>query len=119
VFPNSSVKALRHETTIFPVRRAVDFISSVIGSPEHASWKFGLDTGNCAFSWTNISGYFALGAPVHRARILSRLSDRYKARVIISEAAFESLADLPARKLGILRETDTSKGEAFFCLALD
>ena len=97
--------------------QAVDFVSYIARDPEYASWHFGLHMGNCTFAWTALSGYFALGLPVQRARILSGLAGRYQSRIIISDSFNEALPDMVGKKLGILKENDGSKGEAFYRLA--
>ena len=119
MFLNDNEKSLPYENSVSPAQRAVDFVSGITKNPEYASWEFGLDTGNCAFAWTNISGYFALGASVQRAKAFARMTDRYKVRVMISEAVLEAVPDLPAKKMGFLKEKDSSKGEPFFSMALD
>ena len=97
---------------------AVDFVSVVVSRPECARWHFGLDTGNCVFAWTNLSGYFALGAPVQRARILSRLAERHKTKVVISAPVREALPDLPIKKLDILNGKEGRGEEELFRLSL-
>ena len=97
-----------------PVLQAVDFVSETIRSSECAAWNFGIDMGQCTFAWTAGTGYFALGVPVQRARILSRLTTRYQSRIIISDAVNEALPDLPVKKLASMRETGGTKSETFY-----
>ena len=97
--------------------QAMDFVSDIARNPEYASWHFGLHLGNCCFAWTALSGYFALGTPVQRARILSRLTDRYQSRIIISDSVNEALPDVVGKRLGILKENDGSDKEPFYRLA--
>ncbi|MDR0624662.1 MAG: hypothetical protein LBG10_09590 [Treponema sp.] len=87
-----------------PAIRAVGAITGLLtaGSRETASWRFGVDMGECAFFWAGLPGYTARGRPVVRARILSTLAGRYKAKAVISESAGEDLRDIPARKLDLL-----------------
>jgi len=99
-----------------PALRAVEVISEIIKRPECNSWHFGLDLGNCSYAWNNLSGYFALGLPVQRARILSRFAGRYETRIIISAPASEALPDLALKKLGTLKKKDGSTDEAFYSL---
>jgi hypothetical protein len=101
-----------------PAALAVDFVSEIAEKPECSAWNFGLDMGACAFAWTALSGYFALGGPVQRARILSRLAARYNARVVISASVNEALPDLAVRKLDVLKEKGGSEGEPFYRLAV-
>ena len=104
-----------------PALRAVDFVSEITRRPECAAWNFGLDMGNCSYSWTALSGYTALGVPVQRARILSRLAGRYRTRIVISPAVNEALPDLPelaVKKLDTLKGMEGSGEEPFYRLTL-
>jgi len=96
---------------------AVDFVSDVARQAGCESWHFGIHMGNCTFIWTELSGYFALGIPVQRAKILSRLTGRYKSRIIVSSSIHEFLPDMVGKKLGILKENDGSESELFYRLA--
>jgi class 3 adenylate cyclase len=85
-----------------PALRAVDLVSEVAQRSDCASWHFGLDTGNCAFAWSAISGYIALGAAVQQAKIFSRIAGNYEAKIIVSGAILEAM-ELPLKKLDELR----------------
>jgi class 3 adenylate cyclase len=86
-----------------PAARAAGLITELVRTrKETASWRFGLDTGECAFSWSGLPGYTASGRPVVRARILSGLASRYKARALITEPVRAGLRDIPSRKLNVL-----------------
>jgi class 3 adenylate cyclase len=97
-----------------PAVRAMEFITDI--AAKTASWRFGVDTGECAFSYLPISGYSAFGRPVVRSRILSGLTVRYKTQTIISESVNGELKDIPVRKLNELKEQDGGAGEAFYRL---
>jgi hypothetical protein len=102
-----------------PAVRAVEFIADIAANiPKAASWRFGIDTGECAFSYMPVSGYSAFGRPVVRSRILSGLTSRYRAQTIISESVNGELRDIPVRKLDVLKEQDGGEGEAFYRLLL-
>ena len=101
-----------------PAQRAVDVVLEAARRPECRFWHFGLDMGNCNFSWTALSGYFALGSAVQRARILSRLVARYKAQIIISSAVNEALPDLTAKKLDTTSGRSGAGEESFYSLAV-
>ena len=101
-----------------PAQRAVDIVLEAVRRRECESWHFGLDIGNCTFSWTALSGYFALGAAVQRARILSRLVARYKVHIIISAAVNEALPDLTAKKLDTTKGKSGAGEESFYSLAV-
>ena len=97
-----------------PALRAADIVSDIARRPECASWLFGLDIGSCTFFWTARSGYSAIGYPVQRARILSRLAGRYRTQIVISSSVNEALPDLAAKKLDVLKEKDVPDGEPFY-----
>jgi class 3 adenylate cyclase len=97
---------------------AAGCIAGIIKTPECSSWRFGLDTGECAFTWSALSGYSAFGRPIIRARIISSLASRYKARVIATAELSKALPDIPSRKLDLLKEKDGSGGTAFYELKI-
>ncbi|MCL2319118.1 MAG: hypothetical protein FWC45_03455 [Treponema sp.] len=101
-----------------PALRAVDLVSEIARDSRYSSWNFGLDMGSCTFSWTALSGYTALGTPVQRARVLSRLAGRYRARIIISTTVNEALPDLAVKKLDVLKEAGAGGEEPFYQLSI-
>ena len=101
-----------------PALRAADIVSEIARRPDCGFWHFGLDIGSCTFAWTALSGYFALGSAVRKARILSRLAGRYRTRIVISSSVNEALPDLIAKKLDVLKEKDGQGGEPFYRLAV-
>jgi hypothetical protein len=111
--PLESVGVLSHSAA-----KAADCISALLKTPECSAWRFGMDAGVCAFTWSPLSGYTAFGRPVVRARIISGLGPRYKTRVIVTASASEALPDIIARKLDVLKEKDGSSGEAFYELRI-
>jgi class 3 adenylate cyclase len=96
-----------------PPARAGAFVMELPEKPEFASWRFGIDEGDCAFFWTPLSGYTAAGRPVVRARILAGLTRRYGAKVLISNSVREKIR-MPVRKLHTLKEKDGGGGETFY-----
>ena len=99
-----------------PALKAIDFVSEIAKHPDSRQWHFGLDMGNCTFAWTALSGYFALGAPVQKARVLSRLAGRYNSQILISAPASEALSELAVKKLDVIKGKDG--GEPFYRLAV-
>jgi class 3 adenylate cyclase len=98
-----------------PVIKAAGFVSGLVSdTPESRSWRFGIDTGPCAFSYSPVSGYGAFGHPVIRARILSSLASRYKARVLVSSTAREKMEGLLVRKLAVLVQQHSQEREVFY-----
>ena len=101
------------------VQRARDLVSEITLHPKCGSWNFGLDIGDCVFTWTAVSGYFAIGMPVQKAKILSQLAGRYQARIVISAAVNKALSVDPAvKKLGALKSKDGSIEEPFYQLVV-
>jgi class 3 adenylate cyclase len=100
-----------------PALAAVDLVSEIARRPEFKSWHFGLDIGNCSFAWTALSGYFSLGHPVQKAKVLSRLAGRYNSRIVLSSAAREALPELAVKKLDVIKGRDETASEPFYQLA--
>jgi len=123
VFLGSKKEASPYEGNIHaraaPALRAVDSVSEIKRRPECASWNFGLDMGNCTYSWTPLSGYTALGIPIQRARILSRLTGRYRAHIIISSAVNEVLPELAVKRLDTLKGIEGPGDEPFYRLTVN
>jgi class 3 adenylate cyclase len=99
--------------------KAADCIAGILKIPECSSWRFGLDAGECAFTWSALSGYSAFGRPMVRSRILSGLASRYKTRVVVTAPVSEALPDILTRKLDVLKGKDGSGGAAFYELRLE
>jgi hypothetical protein len=102
-----------------PVVKAVGLISALLhDTPEARSWYFGIDSGECAFTYSPLSGYGAFGHPVVRSRILSNLASRYKARILVSNTAREKMEGMLVRKLAVLVEQESQEREVFYELIL-
>ncbi|MDR2841808.1 MAG: hypothetical protein LBV52_01245 [Spirochaetaceae bacterium] len=56
-----------------------------------ARWKVGMDFGKCVFYYSVLSGYYAAGSNVMRARVLATLTTRHKADVLISKNVAEKI----------------------------
>ncbi|MDR1617652.1 MAG: hypothetical protein LBS06_01235 [Treponema sp.] len=100
-----------------PPARAGAFVMKLLKQPEFASWRFGIDEGDCAFFWTPLSGYGAAGRPAIRARILAGLTRRYEAKVLISGSVREKIR-MPVRKLHTLGEKGGGGRETFYELTV-
>jgi hypothetical protein len=79
----------------------MDFVAH---TPEAASWHFGIDTGECAFSYSEPGGYTAFGSPLIRSKILAGLGPRYKAQILATSAIIEKIDGVISRKLDVLKE---------------
>ncbi|MDR0497870.1 MAG: hypothetical protein LBH42_09670 [Treponema sp.] len=102
-----------------PASKAIEFVSGIAKLPECATWNFGLDVGECTFSWTALSGYFAMGTPTQKARILSRMASRYSAQIVISAETKETLPNLHVKKLDVLKGKSGSGEEPFYKLVAE
>jgi class 3 adenylate cyclase len=104
-----------------PAVKAVGFILEFLaaapaaGSPGSASWRFGIDAGECAFTYSALSGYSAFGPPTVRARILSGLAPRYNARILVTGAVSEKVDGMLTRRLDVLKGHGGSQ-EVFYQL---
>jgi len=96
-FGSPPERICRTEAT-HPAARAVNCVGEILKEPSCAQWCFGIESGECAFSWSGKTGYAANGHPVIRARLLASLAQRHQVRAAIGEAAKES-SDILARKL--------------------
>jgi class 3 adenylate cyclase len=98
-----------------PAAKAVGFILDFLaGTPETASWRFGVDTGECAFGYSELSGYTVFGRPVVRARILSGLAPRYQARILVTARVSEKLEGMLTRKRDAITDMGGKDREAFY-----
>jgi hypothetical protein len=71
-----------------PVKRAYNFVKKLTAG-EKKSWCFGIDSGECTFSWSPETGFCANGRPVVRAKILVSRTARLKVRALITDAIRE------------------------------
>ncbi|MDR2743093.1 MAG: hypothetical protein LBB98_13205 [Treponema sp.] len=96
-----------------PAAKAVGFILDLLKeTPEASAWRFGIDVGDCAFGYSELSGYAAFGRPIVRARILSGLASRYYARILVTARVSESIDGFLTRKLDAI--ADTAGKETFY-----
>jgi hypothetical protein len=82
-----------------PAAAACDCITELLRQSSRL-WYFGVDWGECAFSWSEETGYTANGRPVVRARWLASLVPRCRAQVIITGQVREKI-NQAARNLNI------------------
>jgi hypothetical protein len=69
-----------------PVRKAVGFLSELIDNRQDVkNWHFGIDYGECTFTWTPLSGYTVFGPPSYNARLLAANGSRQKVCVSVSK----------------------------------
>jgi hypothetical protein len=80
-----------------PVNEAYTFVKRMM---EDVPWHFGIDAGECAFSWSPETGFYASGKPAINAKVL--VSSHLKKRVLITETIRENI-DIEAEKAGTLQ----------------
>jgi hypothetical protein len=73
-----------------PLTRACALVRELLGN-EKISWRFGIDAGECTFSWLPETGYSVNGRPAVRARILVSKTVRLKARALITDHVREKI----------------------------
>jgi hypothetical protein len=118
-------KKIRLKNMRNPVAKAELCITELLSDPmflkansPFADWRFGIESGDCAFSWNKETGCVVNGRPVVRARIFASLANRYNARVVIGEMARND-ADLLTRRLSSLGNSSRGQtGESFYELII-
>jgi class 3 adenylate cyclase len=93
------------EAVTHPVALAIPCIREIFNNPQTASWRLGIEAGECSFSWSEVTGYTAHGRPMVRARLFTSLAGRYEVQAIIGETARKS-SGLKLRKLASLAGDD-------------
>jgi hypothetical protein len=83
-----------------PVEKAMNFISGLL-KDEKLPLRFGIDAGECNFSWSPESGFSVNGRPAVRARVLASKTVRLKARALITDYVREKI-NIEAKKIGSL-----------------
>jgi hypothetical protein len=101
-----------------PAAKAAGAVMDFVTQTPEETWHFGIDTGECAFVWTEPGGYTAFGSPLVRSKILAGLAPRYKARILATTAVIEKTDGVISQKLDVLREK-SGKQEAFYKLLTD
>lgn len=103
----SPVERICGEEILHPAARAISCVRKIMNKSEYDAWRFGIESGECAFSRSAVNVYTANGRPVVRARIFVSLTSRYKVRAIIGESARED-GNIPVKKLA------SFSGESFY-----
>jgi hypothetical protein len=83
------------------VEQLLKIASSQVNGTQLADCCFGIETGECVFSWSAAAGYTANGRAVIRARLFALLAKRCQVQAIIGESAKQE-AGIEARKLSSL-----------------
>jgi hypothetical protein len=83
------------------VEKLLKIANSQVNGTQLADCRFGIESGDCVFSWSAAAGYTANGRAVIRARLFASLAKRCNVRAIIGESARQE-AGIEARKLSSL-----------------
>ncbi|MCL2442905.1 MAG: hypothetical protein FWD13_05495 [Treponema sp.] len=86
--------------TYHPVERACAFVRQQL-KKEKNTWHFGIDAGECSFSWTPETGFSASGSPAVRARILVSKTSEFHIRALITDIVREKI-ELISGNIGVL-----------------
>jgi hypothetical protein len=107
---NCSLRAARM------VENLLKIASPQIGGMQLSDCHYGIEAGDCVFSWSEAAGYTANGRAVIRARLFASLAKRCRVRAIIGESARKE-AGLAARKLSSLETAGPGESGNFYELA--
>jgi len=73
--------------TTDPVKKAYAMIRGLLD--KKSPWRFGMDSGECTFSWSPETGFTANGRPVVNAKNLASKAARLKTHALVSETMRE------------------------------
>jgi len=98
-------KSVKNNNSSLHAARLVEMLlkisNSQISGSQLSDCRYGIESGDCVFSWSEAAGYTANGRAVIRAKLFAALAKRYNVRAIIGEAA-KNESGLGARKLSSL-----------------
>jgi len=92
--------------TYNPVEKACSLVRELL-KIEKISWRFGIDSGLCSFSWSPENGYTASGPTAVRARMLVSKTKSYHVRALITEIVREKI-ELSGSWVGYLHDENDS-----------
>ena len=88
-----------------PVNKACAFVKELIND-EKISWRFGIDSGECAFSWSAESGFSANGRPAVRAKVLVSKTARLQVRSLFTDTVRDKTG-IDGKEAGVLNDGKT------------
>ena len=88
-----------------PVSKACAFVKELLND-DKISWRFGIDTGECTFSWSAESGYSASGRPAIRAKVLVSKTLRLRVRALYTNTVRDKTG-INGKKAGALNDGKT------------
>jgi class 3 adenylate cyclase len=78
------------DKTFDPVKKACAFVKKLLND-EKITWRFGIDFGECTFSWTAETGYSVYGHPAVCARMLVSKTSQLKSHALVTEDVRKSI----------------------------
>ena len=69
---------------------------------EKITWRFGIDAGECSFTWSPETGFSVSGRPAVRARILAARTIRAGVRALITESVRDKIQQ-DGQKIGVIQ----------------
>jgi len=103
--PLSPAESFRKGAAEVPVNKACAFVRELLNDKK-TSWRFGIDSGECAFFWSAESGFSANGRPAVRARVLVSKTARLQVRALITDTVREKIG-LECKEAGVLNDGKT------------
>jgi len=73
-----------------PAAKACGLVSELLKN-QKISWHFGIDAGDCSFSWSPESGFTVSGRPAVRARLLVSKAARFKTKALVTDSVLEKI----------------------------
>jgi hypothetical protein len=89
-----------------PAYRACALIKDLL-KDEKNTWRYGIDSGECTYSWLPETGYSVNGSPAVRARILSSKTLRHKSRALVTESVHKKM-NMSTKKIDSLYDDKES-----------
>jgi len=89
--------------TYHPVEKACALVKQLLKNDKVVSWRFGIDAGECSFSWSPETGFSVSGRPAVRARLLVLRTSRYRVRALVTESIKDKI-ELDGKKAGTLHD---------------
>ncbi|MDR1836585.1 MAG: hypothetical protein LBQ89_02895 [Treponema sp.] len=86
------------------VSKACSLVRELLKNGKTA-WSFGIDSGECTFSWLPETGYSVYGRPAVRARLLASKTARFNVRALVTDSILEKITS-GGKKTRALRDED-------------
>ena len=91
-----------------PIYEACTFVNELLKN-ENISWRFGIDAGECTFSWSPETGFTVNGRIAIRAKLLALRTVRFQLRALVTDFVRKTIG-IEGKKIGTLFNEE----DAFF-----